>query len=873
MSRQPSRLARLLLHLIPARYRADVMDDLLREHAGRSLHLCRAILISARDARRVRRQHDARESFWSGLGGDITQAIRHARRRPGLTVFAGLIVALAVGVNTAAFSVTRSVLLRPLPFADEARVGFVWDQASSGRLEPMGPGRALDLGQTAVFESSALIGHIAFTVTGLGEAERWSGASVSAPFFDVLGVRPLIGRTFTRDDRGADMVVLSHAFWQSRFGEDPSVVGRTVVLGDRPRVIVGVMGPDFYWPLTNPQPTAADAPTFWAIAPAHDAPERPGGFSADPSRERQSGYVRLVVRVRADRDPASVNAELAAKAGQLAAMYPDTDAGDGAAFVTARAQMLGAAERPLWLLTAATLLVVLGAATNVAGLFLVNLAARQREFAVRAALGAGRWRMARQFLIESLTIAGTGGVVGALGAVMAVPVFATWLPSGLARRDMMSMDLNVLGIALVVTTLVAVLAASAPVVQLWRRPRIEALRTAGPLGARLTGRGVLIGIQAGVAVVVVTLTLLFGASLVRLRAVDVGFDTGNLLTFNIALSRDLAPAARVEFYDRLLTDLRGLPGVSSAGAAVTLPIGGDDFGTRAYPEGRPLPRREDELRIGYQIVSPDWFTTLGVPVLEGRGLVASDTADREQVVVINESLARWAWPGESAVGRRLTTRRGSSQWFTVVGVVKDIHHRGPGAPPRLELYRPYMQDSLSFMAFAVRTGGNAMAILPAIRRTVTALDPALPVAGAALMTDHLRADYEDATTMAGLTTLFGALALMLAAVGVYGAVAFSVTERTAEFGLRAALGARPGAVSALVVRQALKPVAAGCAGGVVAAWMLSGSVRALLFDVAPTSVAAYTAAFAVILAAGAVAAWWPSRRAARVDPLAALRSS
>lgn len=873
--RQP--LVRFAARRIPATYREEIVADLVERHPS-FVRLLIAILRSARDARKnmTTRSEGTRPAFtW---GADVLAALRLHRKHPAGALAIVLILGTAIGLNTALFSMMRGVLLRPLPFAHEDRVVFLWATVGTRQSQPLAPGRALDLGRrSADLESSALIGHISMNVTGIGPAERWYGASVSSTFFDVLGAPVALGRAFSGADANRDVVVLSDRLWRQRWHGDPSIIGTSVIMNGRPRQIVAVMPPDFYWPSITAETSAVDPPLFWTCAVRSEVPERPTASPEDATLDRRTGFVRLVARLKPGVSIPHAQASLDAVAADLSREYPATDAGVGVGIVGAREQLFGPVERPMLFIWLASALVVLGACVNVGTLLLVRQSARRREFAVRSALGAGRGRLTRQLICESVVLSVAGGALGVVLAYGGLRALVAAAPASVGRLDQVSIDGVILAAALVLSILVGLALGSLAAAGLWRDRSADDLRGAGtaePNRARL--RKMLVGAEAALAVLLVVGAALFGESLVRLYRVDLGFDTHNLLTFNVALSGEgsESPARQAQFFERLLERMRAVPGVTAAAAAVTLPIGGDDFGGRLYVEGRPLPVRGSEPRLGYQSVEPGWFTTLGMRVVEGRDFSRTDSATSQPVIIVNRALAQLLWPGASPIGQRVRDSRVSNDPpMEVIGVVGDVLHNGPSAPARPEFYRPFPQDPFSFMAVALRTSGRPESFAGAVRAAVTELDPAQPISAVSSMDAHLERAYGRSRFLASLTILFGALALLLAVVGVYGVASVSVAQRSREFGVRTALGATPAQLIRDVLSDSLKPVSIGAAAGLVAAIAASSAARALLFGTPPTEVSAYAFAVAMLVGAAAAGTLIPARRAARIDPVRALRES
>ncbi len=874
MTPRASRIARLLSHAIPARYRHEVLEDLVDAHQdGLSLYL--AILHSARDTRRqsrVRREGPGT----SGLGADIRSAWRAMVARPAASLAIVAILGLTIGLNTAILSVVDAVLFQPLPFANAERVQFLWTTSERAARDTMAPARALDFrSRVTAFEHAALIGHTSMTVTGRGAAQRWYGASVSSSFFDVLQSPPALGRTFVSAESDRDVVVISHQLWTDQFGADPNVVGSRVTMNGRLRTIVGVMPASFYWPSITPETSAENPPLFWACAPQPDIPERTLVYDEDITRNRTMGFLRVVTRVRPDRSLASAQEEVDVVATTLATEHPTTDGGRGAVLVPAHDQLFGTVARPMWFVLAASGLVVLVACLNVGGLLLVRQSGRRREFAVRTALGASRWRLARLVATEALLLALGAGVVGLLLAGAGTSALVAAAPESIGRLDQVAVNMRILMGTLGISAMAAVLLAGVSAVTIWRDRSADALRGAGTAEPARAGlRSLMIGAEVALAVALLVGATLFGQSLWRLQRVDVGLRPDQLVTFDVLLTGERAEyqAQQLDFYTTMFDRLRTLPGVTSTSGAFTLPIGGDDFGAAALPEGKPWPAPGQDRRIGFQIIWDRWFDTLGMRVVAGRDFESGDRRDTEQVVIINQALAELEWPGTSPIGRRMKyAREDDAPWLTIVGVVSNVRHSGPDQPPRPELYLPYRQVTQAMMAVAVRTDGDPMLIAPAVRGAVASVDSTQPISGISTMAAHLDKAYGRARFLAILTIVFAGVAGVLTMVGVYGVTSVAVAQRTREFGVRAALGAHPGRLAREVLSSSLRPVWIGVGAGLALAAWTSQLAQLLLFGTSPHDPVTYMCAAGATMAAAAAACALPARRVALVDPVSVLR--
>jgi putative ABC transport system permease protein len=810
------------------------------------------------------------------LRHDIRYAFRTIARAPGFAAAAIVALALGIGANTAIFSLVRAVFLRDLPFRDADRLAFVWTIGPNQPRTPLTPGRFLDFRKGArSFASLAGISQLSYTLTGSGLPERLSADSVSANFFETLGSTAAIGRTFTPADAGSRVAVLSHALWMRRFGGDRALVGRALTLNDVPYTVLGVMPPTFVWPVVNAQASNGPPPEMWLCAVDHDVPAM-HIETADLSTNRRFGYLRAVGRLAPGATREQAEAELATIAEQIGRRYPESDGGRTASVVPLRTQFLGDVRRPIAILAGAVAFVLAIACANVASLLLGRATTRRRELAVRVALGAGRGRLFRQLVTEAVVLSIAAAAVGTLLAWWSTSALVALSPMRVLRLEETRIDGAVLAFTVLLSIVTGIAFGVIPAFQASRSTSSDALkqgaaRLGGPAGGRV--REGLAVVQVAIALVLLVGAGLLLKSFLRLQHTDTGIDTRNLLTFDIALTGERAEYQRLQtaFYDDMLRRLRALPGVTAAGAAVTLPIGGDDFGAPVFIEGRPAPAPGHEPGAGFQIVSAGYFETMGMRVIAGRDFAGSDTRDRPLVVVVNRTFARTHWPGEDAIGRRISTDS-AGPWMTVVGVVSDIRHLGPATPPRPEFYQPYTQNSLSFMAVVVRTAVDPLSIVGAVRHEILAIDPALPIAGVNTMDAHLHQAVSEPRFMSAVVTAFAGVALALSLLGIYATLAFAVAQRTREIGIRVALGARPSEVMALVLRRGLIVAAAGVSIGLVVSLAFTRVLARLLFDVQPTDASTYVLVTGVFAAVALGASAVPAFRAARVDPIQTLRA-
>jgi predicted permease len=817
-----------------------------------------------------------RTGMWTDLRQDVTYAVRGLRRAPSFTAVAVLTLALGIGANTAIFSVINAALLRPLPYADGDRLVFVWNERD-GQADNLGPGRMLDFKRQATsFSGFAGISHISYTLTGAGDPERLRGSSVSSSFFDLLAARPLLGEPFHSDAADPSAVVLSHALWKRRFGADPSIVGRTIALNGRPRVVLAVMRPDFFWPSIVAQGGAPLGPELWVPGGPGDVPRTAIDEDRDVTANRNAGYLRAVARLKPGVTVAQARAELASIGNRLSREHPG-DGGRSATVRPIREQFFGLVERPLFVLAGVVTLVLAIACANVAGLLLGRGAARRRDLALRRALGATRLRIVRQLLTESTVLSLAGAAAGIALAWWGSAMLAALAPTDFIGEQPLHLDARVLVFALAVSVACGLAFGAVPALQLSRDALAGALGEGGPRasGTRRAGRArdLLVAVEIAVAAVLLVGSTLFVNSFLRLTRVDVGLDTHNLVTFDINLTGDRAQyqSKQVQFYEALQQRLSEVPGVRAVGAAVTLPIGGDDFGTGFLPEGRAIPDEASVPRAGYQVVAPGYFAAMGIPIEAGRDVRRADTHDSEPVVLVNDTLAREIWPGQDPIGKRLKLDSSETTWTRVVGLVGDIRHLGPSVPPRPEIYQPDSQRSFPFMVFVVRTAADPYSVVPSLRRAAAELDPMLPLAGLKTMDEHLERSLSKPRFLSTLVAVFGALAVTLALVGIYAMMAWSVSERRQEFAIRLALGARSTSLVQMVLRQALLLAAAGIIAGLAAARAATGVLTGLLYGIRPTDPGAFAATAAVIAVVALAACYVPVRRALRVDPVRLLR--
>jgi len=796
---------------------------------------------------------------------DLRFAIRQLRRVPGLSVAAIVTLALGIGATTALFTVVHGVLLEPLPYPDPDRLVLLYaanPEGGANRVRLSVPDFRDWTERSRAVPRMGLYTTLAsnLVLQREPEAREIQTAHVSWGFFPTLGVEPLLGRVFREEDETGDprVVVVSHDFWRRQLGADSAAVGRTVTLSDRAFRVIGVMPPRFAFPESN---IAA-----WALLAT--VPE-----TSIPFQLRFVRLLNAIGRLAPDASVAQARADLSAIAAGLAAEHPDANAGlVAAAVLPLREAFVGGVRRALLVLLGAVAFVLVIACVNVALLLLARGMARAREIAIRAAVGAGRQRIIRMLLTESLVLAALGGTAGYLLAVWGVEALVA--PSGgiLPRAHEIAPDATVLAFTLAVSLVTVLAAGLLPALAVARPDPAEQLKRAAPAQGRfpLRGRGGLVAAEVAIALVLLVGAGLLIRSVWTLQNVDPGFRPDGVLAVAMVIPQSRYPE-RPEYlgaHRQLLERFRGLPGVEAAGSIRHAPLrGAGERISWEVPE-HPAPSPAERPTADILQVTPDALRALGVPLLRGRAITAEDTPDAARVIVVNETFAREAFRGEDALGRTVTL---GDLAVTVVGVVGDVHHRGLDVPPAPTMYVPIEQISRRAMTFVLRTARNPLALAGAVQEAVRLTDPAQAITEIAPLTDIVHRSVGRPRFFAALLASFAALALVLATVGIYGVLAFSIRQRTREVGIRAALGADRRRILQLVLGQGMRPVAIGLAAGLLGALALTRVLADLLFTIEPIDVPTYVAVTAMLGAVAFAACWIPARRATRVDPMEALR--
>lgn len=808
---------------------------------------------------------------------DIRFALRVMRKHAIFSVFAILTLALGIGANTAIFSVASGVLLRALPFKDPDNIVFVWIHSEKRKLSddklPAPPGDFFDWkNQNQVFESMSAFASNPYTLTGLGDPVRVEGVLATGEFFKILGVNAAMGRTFGpgEDWFGNNIAVLSDGFWRRQFGADPNIVGKSIVLNGKAHEIIGVMGKDFSFPQAAMMPSYLNfppEPQLWV----------PLGFSEQIKKDRSTFNLSVMARLK----PGVTLPQARANLGGIAQNI-DTQFRENFGFVTMltpmRDQLVGEVRTALLVLLGAVGLVLLVACANVANLHLARSLRRQKELAVRSALGGGRSRLIRLILTESILLAIPGGLLGLLLAYAGTRYLLSISPNSIPRVSEIGIDSRVLVFTFLVTVLTGIISGIVPALQASRADlntllRDEARSTTGSRRSTRTRDLLVIG-EVGLALILLIAAGLLVRSFMRLQQIDLNFNPDNVLTMHIDLPDARYPkdSMNYDFFKELLPRLSAQPNVQSVGLISNLPLSGAAMGTNFTIEGRPPASPAEMPAADYTIASPGYFTTLGIPILRGRNFTEQDTLQSPGVVLINERLANRYWPNEDPIGKMISVSvgqyRGQRQ---VIGIVANVRLTSLTQPPRAEMYVPYAQHPDGYLFLIARTNSDPLALAPVVRREVLAIDKDQPITKVRTMNQVVASSQERRTFNLLLLTLFAGLSLVLTIIGVYGVVSYSVSQRVHEIGVRTALGASPSHILRLVVKQGMLPALIGIALGLLGAYFATRVMSGLLYQVKPRDPVVFVFAAVVLTLVALLATFIPARRATRIDPVGALR--
>jgi len=799
---------------------------------------------------------------------DIRYGLRMMAKNPGFTFFVVAVLALGIAANTAIFSIADPVLVRPLPYRQADRLVMVWEDASSYGFprDTPAPGNFADWkARNQVFEdmaASAFSG--SFNLTGEGNPEEIPGDFVTANLFSVLGARPALGRDFSASDDvpGAPrVVILSQGLFLRRFGGDPQIIGKQLWLNYEKYDVVGVMPRGFQFPDRDPQ--------LWA----------PVQFTPAQLANHGNHHLQVVARLKPGVSLKVANANLAAIAKQLEQEHPSENAKVGAYAIPLREELAGKTRPALLVLIGAVCFVLLIACANVANLLLARASGRRREIAMRLTLGASRWRIARQLLTESLLLAALAGAAGLILSTFATQFLANLIPEGIAPMNGSGADSRVLAATVIISVGSGILFGILPALRVSRLDLVTSLNQGGRsgIGSGRRLRDALVVSEVALAIVLLAGAALMLRSFEKLLHLDPGFRADHVLVVRTPLPRQKyeAFAPRVAFYSEVLARVARLPGVTAAGYTTWVPLTNSGGATGITLEGRPQPAPGEIPIPNCRIISDDYIRALGMKLIAGRVLDERDGTAAPPVALINQTMARNLWPGENAIGRRF--KQGSyvepSPWITIVGIVGDVHQAGLDSPARPEMYLPYLQQDFGFepQYLVVRTIGDPMRMADAVRQQVWAVDKEQPVAGAMPLEDLVDDTLAPRKTQAGLLGGFAVLALLLAALGIYAVLSFTVTQRTPEFGVRMALGAQPGDVLHMVLSQGARLFIFGAVSGLAAAFALSRTLEHLLYGVRATDPVSFALVTLLLSGVTFLACYFPARRAMRVDPIIALR--
>jgi putative ABC transport system permease protein len=798
------------------------------------------------------------EDLWK----DFRFSLRSLLKRPGFTAIVLIALGLGIGANTAIFSLVNAVILQPLPYRDPDRLISVYGTRNRSTQGSVGPTDFLDYrSQNKTFEqfaaSSSMM--LPMNLTGSGEPERLSASAITGNYFDTFGVRPALGRGFSLENEkiGQDHVtVLSHAFWQTRFGGDPNIVNKTINLDGKAYEVLGVMPAE----VVLPQPAQ-----LWV----------PLNFDADPEMKmRNARFLLSIGRLKegVTLDQAQTDTDLIA--AQLEQQYPDSNTGWSLRLIPLREILVGGSRTMLFILFGAVGFVLLIACANVANLLLVRAAARQKEIAMRTALGASRLRIVRQMITESLLLAIFGGAFGALLAVAGVKLLVSLGEDNIPRTANVKIDATVLAFTLIISLATGLLFGLAPAIRAMKENLVDALKDGIRGGSEATvknrTRSLLVVFESAIAVMLLIAAGLLIRSLVALQNVDPGFDPNNVLTLRVDLSRQKynTPEKASTFFEQLETRVAGLPGVEAVGLITDLPLSGEARDMPYRVEGRPA--TSDTAFVDFRRVNKNYFSAMRIPLRRGRNFTEQEVRQSDQAIVVSQAFVDSVFPNEEALGKRLIIWSGiRDEPYEIIAIVGDTRYQSLQGEPSATMYVPTRE--FLFVNLVIRTQGDPLSLVGGVRKEVNALDPDQPIAAIRPMTEWVAMSAAGARYRTTLLGLFALLAMILAATGIYGVMSYSVAQRTQEIGVRMALGARPLDVLKLVVRQGMMLALIGAIVGLAGALALTRVMSSLLFGVTERDPITFVAVAALLIVVAFISCFVPAHRATRVDPLIALR--
>jgi putative ABC transport system permease protein len=798
---------------------------------------------------------------------DLRFAARMLVKHRSFTLIAIITLGVGIGANVAVFSVIHAVLLQPLPYGQPDQLVKIWDKRA--RL-PKGRVSWADYAdwkaKSRAFDGTAAYQTGDYNLNGKGDPEQVQGASVTASLFPLLRVSPLLGRSFSADDEkpGAHhVVILSHGLWEGRFGGDPGLLGRSIRIDDAPFEVVGIMPSGFFFPNQQTE--------LWEPLAINPNSRMAG---------RGMHILDVIGRLRPGVRLEQARAEMSLIAARLEQAYPRENTGHGAGVFLLLDDWTSSYRTSLFLIFGAVIFVLLIACANVATLFLSRAAQRRREIAIRCSLGAGRERIVRQLLVESLLLGLMGAAAGLLLGHWLIKAIVLVTPADISRIGESNLNLPVLAFALLVALGSAILSGLAPALHISNPDTAGALKensrgaTASAAASRL--RNVFVVAEVALSAILLTGAGLLLKSFLLVEHVNPGFNVANVLTANVSLQNaNYRPAQRQAFIAQVLDRIRTDPGVLAAGAVTHLPLAGNGPSFDFQVAGRPPAAPGEESKAQIRCATPDYFRALGISLLAGRALSATDSADAPNVIVINDVMAQRYWPNESALGKRISfdqTGGGTPVWREIVGVVQGVRHSGLESEPEPQMYAPFSQFSMPFATLVVRTYGEPLAFSKALRRAVASVDPAEPVSGIKSMEQVLEQSIASRKFNALMLGFFAAIAMLTASIGVYGVLSYAVAQRRAEIGIRLALGAGARSVMWLVIKRGMTLAVYGVCLGALGALVVTRLLSTLLYKVSVTDPFVFGSIAALLLGVAMLASYLPAYRATKVDPVVALRS-
>ncbi len=807
-------------------------------------------------------------------------AIRMLLKNPGVSLVAIITLAIGIGANTAIFSVVNGVLLRPLPYRDPERLVALWENVPTHGRWRASPANFFDWkNQNTVFEGMSAYGGSAMTLTGSGDPEQLQGTRVSAGYFDVVGVQPILGRPFVDEEYEVgkgQVVILGHSLWQRRFNADQSILSRSITLDGKSYQVVGVMSHGLY-PM---RPTTSGKVDF-------DQQQQdywlPMSFTSQWASARGAHVLGVVARLKPGVTIEQASVDMTNIGARLEQQYPASNKGEGVIVNPFMNELVGNVRPAIITLMGAVGLVLLIACANIAGLLLAQHAARSKEIAIRAALGAGRLQLVKQFFVEGLLLSLIGSTLGIGLASIGVKLLIDFIPSDVPRMAQVGLDWRVLLFTLSLSLLTCLLFGLVPAWQASKTDLQKTLeqsgRTSGPGAVRLRFRQALVVVQVSLAVMLVIGAGLLVKSFWMLNRVDPGFQAQRVLALTITLpaSKYSNPDTVAQFFTQLNDVISKLPGVESTSVAYDHPLQ-TNWVDGFEIEGRVKPTDTSSYSANFNPISPDYFKTVGVRVLKGRGFTEFDDKDHSGVMVVNESFVRHYFPNEDPIGKRIRASQPPRIWnnqrltsFEIVGVVNDVKSSGLRAATEPTYYLPTAQAPLGDMTVLVRTSSEPTSVIPALRQAVLSIDPNQPIANITSLDRVVSESLSGARLNMLLMGLFGVAAMLLASVGIYGLLSYTVTQRTQEMGIRIALGAQVTDVFKLVLKQGMTLALIGEGIGLIGAFALTRTIQKLLFGVTPTDATIFIAVTGILTTIALLACYLPARRATKVDPLVALR--